>query len=85
MSIRDEFSVHMLNEQGIEKAKRIADAYSRLLDELDGLCAASVNDYSANATENARCCALVRTKLQEACFFSKRAIAVLPQNQKERT
>ncbi len=68
--IRPEFGVHMLNEAGVEKARSLAEAFSVLLETVDILVPAS------------RERSIVVTKLQEACFYAKRGIAVLPENQK---
>ncbi len=68
-NMRDEFRVHLLNQDGLDKAGFIAQAFDRLLNELDELIPAG------------RERSLVVTKLQEANFFAKRAIAVQPENQ----
>lgn len=65
----DEFSVHVLNDAGLQKAKRIATAFDQLLTELDA-CGVGGRER-----------AIVVTKTQEACFFAKRSIAVMPENQ----
>jgi hypothetical protein len=67
--MRDEFKVHKLNVDGMEAARIIADAFSVLLTHIEQLVPAG------------RECAIVVTKLQEACFFAKRAIATKPENQ----
>lgn len=72
MTIRREFQVHRLNAEGMIKAERLAEAFSTLL---DGIEAAS------NADVAGRELALVRTHLQDACFWAKRAMAVAPENQ----
>ena len=72
--MREEFQVHILNDAGIDKAKCLGEAFSEFLYKLAGLIAPS--------QENGREMALVKTKLQEASFCAKRAIAVLPENQK---
>lgn len=64
-----EFATHMLNEDGKGKAATIADAFDTCLDTLTTLVA------------DPRCLALVRTKLEEACFFAKKGMAVDPANQ----
>lgn len=63
------FRSHLLNPKGLELAQGIADAFDRLLIELP-------------AGEH-RCMALVRTHLETACFFAKKAIAVMPEHQLE--
>ena len=70
MSVRTEFTVHILNEQGQAKANEIAKAFSHLLTSLETLVP-KTREHS-----------IVVTKLQEAAFFAKRAIALDPANQK---
>ena len=70
-TIRPEFDVHMLNEVGIRKTRDIASCFSILLNDLEEHCG-----------KDSREMALVRTHLQEAAFFAKRAMAVRPENQK---
>lgn len=69
MNIRPEFKVHMLNTAGKAKATAIAEGFSILLDGLE-----------ANGVTG-RDLALVKTKLEEACFCAKRGMASLPENQ----
>lgn len=69
MNIRPEFQVHMLNESGRKKAATIAEGFSILLDGLEG------------TGLTGRDMALVKTKLEEACFVAKRGMASLPENQ----
>lgn len=75
-----EFQVHMLNDTGKKKAARIAKAFDRLLTELtmplesgDGppIC------------PTGRELAITKTKLEEACFFAKKAMASAPENTQE--
>lgn len=66
----NEFSVHRLNPTGLECADRCAAAFDRLLTELDVI-----------GMESGRERAIVVTKLQEASFFAKRAVALNPANQ----
>ena len=70
-----EFEVHILNVEGITKAKEVAQAFDDLLTKLDKLI----------QPENglSRLYAVTKTKLEEACFFAKKAIASLPENQKQ--
>lgn len=69
--MKNEFQVHMLNDTGIAKATELGEAFSALLERVEALVPAG------------RERALVVTKLQEASFFAKRGVAVLPENQKE--
>jgi hypothetical protein len=71
-----EFEVHILNPEGIQKARELAAAFDDLLTKIDTLVGPS------NLTS--RNLAITRTKLEEACFFAKKAIASLPENQKEK-
>lgn len=63
-----EFAVHMLNETGKEKAKLITETFDTCLNKLVEICPAG------------REMAIVRTKLEEACFFAKKAMASSPLN-----
>lgn len=63
-----EFEVHTLNTDGKAKAVAIALAFSNLLEELFTLCPPG------------RELSLVRTKLEEASFFAKKAMAKNPYN-----
>lgn len=67
--MRNEFEVHKLNDAGLARAGQLAEAFSDLLERIDVLVPAS------------RERVLVVTKLQEASYWAKRAIAVLPDNQ----
>jgi hypothetical protein len=68
-TIRPEFNYHQLNQEGVRKAKTVSILFSNLLDELEGICGSG------------REIAIVRTKLEEASFFAKKAVAVNPDNQ----
>lgn len=69
MNIRPEFQVHMLNESGKTKAREIAENFTMLLNSIEARGCTG------------RDLALVKTKLEEACFAAKRGIASLPENQ----
>ena len=69
--MRSEFQVHLLNSEGIAKANALGDIFSTALDQIEALIPPG------------RERALVITKLQEASFFAKRAIALDPANAKE--
>jgi hypothetical protein len=64
-----EFEVHMLNESGKAKAAAIANAFDSLLASLIAI-----------VPDPSREMALARTKLEEACFFAKKAMASKPEN-----
>lgn len=66
---RPEFAFHKLNEAGQKAAKEIAEEFSKLLDKLD--------TYVVGGREYAIC----KTKLEEACFFAKKAMAIQPKYQ----
>jgi hypothetical protein len=68
------FSVHLLNEQGKQKAGQLAHAFDDLLDVVEKVV-------GIGPTGSTREMAIVRTKLEEACFFAKKAMAVQPINQ----
>lgn len=67
--MRKEFEVYMLNDTGKAKAGAIADVLSEALNALEVHCG-----------HDGREMAIVRTKLEEACFFAKRAVAQKPEN-----
>lgn len=64
------FRTHKLNEIGLENAKDIAFKFHHLLNELSDVC----DDHSREFN-------ICKTKLEEACFFAKKAMAILPSNQ----
>jgi len=68
MAHHREFTVHMLNTAGKEKAGHIASVFDRCLSELLEVCPAG------------RELSIVRTKLEEAAFFAKKAMASDPAN-----
>jgi hypothetical protein len=67
--VADEFKVHLLNAQGLQRAGDLATAYEELLAKIRELVPAG------------RPQSIAITKLQEASFWSKRGIAELPENQ----
>lgn len=79
--IRDEFKVHLLNPEGLDKATRLAQAFSVCLDIVEEI----VGDVQEGGAivASGRDMAIVRTKLQEASFFAKRAMACRRVNQQE--
>ena len=66
-----EFEVHRLNETGLFRAKEIANAFDQLLTVLTKTCPVG------------RELSIVRTKLEEACFFAKKSMANKAENQHE--
>jgi hypothetical protein len=75
--MHQEFEVHILNDVGIAKAKELAQIFDRALDSVLQLCVTNVEPKL-----NGRELAIVRTQLETASFFAKKAMAVLPENQK---
>ena len=63
-----EFAVHMLNDEGKTKAAEIAQAFDDCIERLAKVCPAG------------REFAITRTKLEDACFFAKKAMASAPGN-----
>jgi hypothetical protein len=64
------FEVHMLNEDGKGKANVIACKFHELLCGLEGIGIGPSHEMS-----------IVKTKLEEACFFAKKAMANQKENQ----
>lgn len=63
-----EFQVHMLNSNGKSKATSIANVFNYCLTALESYC------------PSGREMSIVRTKLEEASFFAKKAMANDPSN-----
>ncbi len=63
------FQFHKLNDDGIKKAEEIAASFSELLRVLSYSCPAG-REFS-----------IVKTKLEEACFFAKKSMAIQEENQ----
>lgn len=64
-----EFAVHKLNEEGMTKAKVIQATFDDCLNKLTTVCM------------EGRSMSIVKTKLEEACFFAKKAMAINLTNQ----
>jgi hypothetical protein len=69
------FQVHILNEQGVKKSQEIADRFDSFFSDILALSTFDGRNYGRNIE-------VVRTKLEEASFFTKKAMAELPENQK---
>lgn len=63
--MKKEFQVHKLNQLGLETAKKLGEEFSELLELIE----------RAAEGGDGRCLALARTKLEEACFYAKKAMA----------
>lgn len=83
--MNQEFEVHILNEEGIEKAKQIAHIFEGTLEQLKLVCLRSTQPRNGimlpSTVYGAREFAITKTKLEEACFFAKKAMALLPEYQ----
>ena len=64
------FQVHKLNASGLDAAKCIAQQFNNVAEYIENL-------------PDGREKSIALTKLEEACFFAKKAIAVLPENQEK--
>lgn len=69
--MRTQFQVHTLNDVGKQKAEYIARAFDNLAGDLESVC---------GELNTSRQMSLVATKLEEACFHAKKAMASDPQN-----
>lgn len=72
IKIRPEFTVHKLNADGLHMAAQVAKVLSCALNDLEAVCGTDGREM-----------AVVRTKLQEAGFFAKRAVAMRPDLQEK--
>lgn len=68
------FQLHLLNDDGVNKAKAMAQDFSALVDKLEALLGDGVKTREFS---------IVKTRLEEASFFAKKAMANQPENQKE--
>ena len=59
-----EFEVHVLSKHGLERAVSIAESFDILLKSLMVMC------------PHCREFSIAKTKLEEACFFAKKAMAI---------
>lgn len=63
------FETYRLNESGLQKAEFLAYRFDQLFAEIARICPAG------------RELSIVRTKLEEACFFAKKGMAGVRENQ----
>ncbi len=68
----DEFKVHLLSEDGVRKAQNVASMFDALLNELN----------QPEMCQTGREFSICKTKLEEACFYAKKSLAMNKQNQK---
>lgn len=69
--------MHRLSQDGLDHAETLAEAFSDCLDKVDDTLTCFPTPRSVEDMQEAsRCYALARTKLQEASFFAKRALAI---------
>jgi hypothetical protein len=64
------FKSHQVNGEGLEKLHEISNVFSDLLVALTAIC------------PEGRELSVTKTKLEEACFFAKKAVSTQKQNQK---
>jgi len=64
----------MLNETGKQKALQIAERFNELLESVTSIALDGSKEISREM-------AIVHTKLEEACFFAKKAMANRKENQ----
>lgn len=70
-----EFAVHMLNAQGRMRAAAIAESFDLLLETL------MVKLSDGPMCPEGREFAIVRSRLEEACFYAKKSMAMMAANQ----
>lgn len=73
VAIRKEFQVHLLNEEGIHVAKTLAYKFS------------VIANWIQSVGIEGRELSIALTKLEEASFFAKKAVAINPTFQKTET
>ena len=79
------FEVHKLNERGMGMAHRLQVTFETFLSEIVGLCSVPpvVEGRLTPSPNGGRELALVRTHLEIASFYAKRAMALCPENQEQ--
>lgn len=77
------FDVHMLNEKGKKNANLIKEIFEEALSQLESVCGPDRSTGAGQMTQDdsGREMAIMRTKLEEASFFAKKAMAKRPENQ----
>lgn len=69
--MRKEFATHKLNSDGIDRAEIIANVFDTALRRLEEVV----------ITTDTREFSIVKTKLEEACFYAKKSMAMKKENQ----
>ena len=69
MPVHSLFGYKNLNAKGVHATQQVAESFSNLLDELTSYC------------PEGREFSIVKTKLEEASFFAKKAVSSSPENQ----
>lgn len=69
MLVHNLFGYKNLNAKGVYATQQVAESFSNLLEELAGYC------------PEGREFSIVKTKLEEASFFAKKAVSSSPENQ----
>lgn len=77
MSISPLFDAHLLNDDGIAKARWLARDFDTLLRLIEDRV-----ELEPGGGVGSRELAVCRTHLEAACFYAKKAMAMQPRNQK---
>lgn len=64
------FKHHKLNGEGMKKCEAISQEFNKLLEALESMTPTGNREF-----------ALVKTHLEQACFYAKKSVALQPHNQ----